>query len=300
MWLQAEGGRAGAGGGRRMATAAQRKRVESAANADEAGRHRAECKGWVLRGWMLGWIWCLIAISNRIFLSSVREERRGSSVNVTQVAKGDASLTLAQLKARDEGSYICSVSLGPFHAQQIIRLRLFRRYSFSWKCFIVLSLICCCRTAPGVTVTGEVGFSGKASDPELPLLWILSSGCSGLWESLEGVTCPWSVIWPFSPLQMEWSLLYPTDKEPTVSTDQGSLSSHRQHGDGSYSLSSHLTVPSTATPGTKISCKVSHQALSAPTSVTLLVESPQTSMSLTVSALKAQCWNKWILLLSFL
>lgn len=74
---------------------------------------------------------------------------------------------------------------------------------------------------------------------------------------------------------MEWLFLSPTDTEPTVFPDQGSLSSHRQHGDGTYSLSSHLTVPSSLSPGTKITCRVSHLALDAPLSVSLVVESPQ-------------------------
>lgn len=76
-------------------------------------------------------------------------------------------------------------------------------------------------------------------------------------------------------LQMEWSYLSPTDTEPTVFPDQGSLSGHRQHGDGTYSLSSHLTVPSSIVPGTKIICTVSHLALDTPLSVSVLVESPQ-------------------------
>lgn len=55
-------------------------------------------------------------------------------MNLTQiVAEGDASLILTKLKVVDEGSYICSVSLGPFHAQQIIRLHLIRKYSLIWK-----------------------------------------------------------------------------------------------------------------------------------------------------------------------
>ncbi|KAM7383292.1 hypothetical protein PAMP_002958 [Pampus punctatissimus] len=76
-------------------------------------------------------------------------------------------------------------------------------------------------------------------------------------------------------LKMEWLFLSPTDTEPTVFKDQGSLSSHRQHGDGCYSLSSQLTVPSDISPGTKIICKVSHPALDAPLSVSVLVESPE-------------------------
>lgn len=77
---------------------------------------------------------------------------------------------------------------------------------------------------------------------------------------------------------MEWLFLSPTDGEETVFKDHISLSSHRQHGDGTYSLSSHLTLPSSVSPGTKISCRVSHVALEAPLSISLMVEGPQTSM----------------------
>lgn len=110
---------------------------------------------------MEGWVQCLVAFSNCIS-SAVREERQGSSVNITQiVAEGDASVTLAKLKVKDEGSYICSVSLGPFRAQQIIQLHLFRKYSLFVNVSGCLSDVfpgCCCRAAPGFTVTGEVGF----------------------------------------------------------------------------------------------------------------------------------------------
>lgn len=75
-----------------------------------------------------------------------------------------------------------------------------------------------------------------------------------------------------SVFQMEWFSLSPTDTEPVVFPDQGSLSSHRQHNDGTFSLSSHLVVPSTLTPGTKIICRVSHPALDAPVSVRTEVE----------------------------
>lgn len=84
-------------------------------------------------GGMNGWMQRLVAFSTCISLV-VHEERQGSNVNLTQlVAKGDASVMLAKLKVMDEGSYICSVSLGPFHAQQIIQLQLLRTYSFAWK-----------------------------------------------------------------------------------------------------------------------------------------------------------------------
>lgn len=158
-----------------MAPAAQRKRVESAANGDETGRSGAECRGWVLcgrrpgRDGQWGFDFCS-------FLSSVHEERRGSSLNVTQVVDGDASVTLTKLKVRDEGSYICTVSLGPFKAQQIVQLHLLRECSVVWNYSFELRYVrlmfpgCGCRTTPGVAVTAEAGFEGGASDAELPLL----------------------------------------------------------------------------------------------------------------------------------
>lgn len=82
---------------------------------------------------------CLPAFPNRI-PCAVREERQGSSVNVSQiVAEGDASVILTGLKVVDEGSYICTVSLGPFKAQQIIQLRLLREWSIVWKCLRALA-----------------------------------------------------------------------------------------------------------------------------------------------------------------
>uniref|UniRef100_A0A3Q4M1F4 Tapasin-related protein-like n=1 Tax=Neolamprologus brichardi TaxID=32507 RepID=A0A3Q4M1F4_NEOBR len=52
-------------------------------------------------------------------------ERAGSSINAAQVVgEGNASLTLTTLKVGDEGTYICTVSLGPFHSQQVIQLRI--------------------------------------------------------------------------------------------------------------------------------------------------------------------------------
>lgn len=68
------------------------------------------------------------------------------------------------------------------------------------------------------------------------------------------------------------------DTEPQLFIDQGSLSSHRQHGDGTFTLSSHIAVPPTTVPGTKIICKVSHTALEEPLFVSVVVEPPEPSM----------------------
>ncbi|KAF3839240.1 hypothetical protein F7725_017957 [Dissostichus mawsoni] len=89
----------------------------------------------------------------------------------------------------------------------------------------------------------------------------------------QTLSCYCSKYYPLDA-QMEWWSLSPEDSEPKLLLDQGSLSSHRQHGDGSYSLSSHLSVPSSVSLGTRLTCRVSHQALDAPVSLTVVVESP--------------------------
>ncbi|XP_040900192.1 tapasin-related protein [Toxotes jaculatrix] len=163
----------------------------------------------------------------------VHEERRGSSMDAAQVVgAGNASVTLNKLKVLDEGTYICTVSLGFFHAQQVIQLH--------------------------VTQPPHVSLS----EEKLVL------------KSPQTLICHCSKYYPLDA-QMEWLSLSPTDTEPTVFPDQGSLSSHRQHGDGTYSLSSHLTVPPSVSPGTKITCRVVHPALDTPFSVSVVVESPE-------------------------
>ncbi|XP_026173312.1 tapasin-related protein [Mastacembelus armatus] len=164
----------------------------------------------------------------------VHVDRSGSSIDAAQVVgEGDVSLTLNKLRIMDEGTYICTVSLGHFHAQQVIQLHVIQ--------------------PPDVSLSEE----------KLVLK-----------KSFQTLSCHCSKYYPLDA-QMEWSSLSPTDTEPKVSPDQGSLSSHRQHGDGTYSLSSHLTVASSLTPGTKITCRVSHPSLDAPVSVSVLVESPE-------------------------
>lgn len=165
----------------------------------------------------------------------VHVERRGTSIDATQVGgEGNASVALSNLKVLDEGTYICTVNIGLFHAQQVIQLHVIQ--------------------PPNVSLSEERLVLKTASPQTL--------------------SCHCAQYYPLDA-QMEWSSLSPTDTEPKVFPNQGSLSSHRQHGDGTYSLSSHLSVPSTVSPGTKITCSVSHPALDAPHSVSVVVEGPE-------------------------
>ncbi|XP_056301117.1 tapasin-related protein isoform X2 [Pseudoliparis swirei] len=159
----------------------------------------------------------------------VHAERRGSSMAASQVVgEGNASVTLTKLKLLDEGTYICTVSIGIVHAQQVIQLQVVQ--------------------PPRVSLSEE--------------------------KQSQTLSCHCATYYPLEA-QMQWLSLSPADTEPTVLPDQGSLSSHRQHGDGTYSLSSHLSVPPTVSPGTTITCRVSHPALDGPLSISLVVERPQ-------------------------
>lgn len=44
------------------------------------------------------------------------------------VGEGNASVTLTKLKVVDEGTYICTVSNGLFHAQQVMQLQVIRKF----------------------------------------------------------------------------------------------------------------------------------------------------------------------------
>lgn len=167
--------------------------------------------------------------------TTVHVERKDSHIDAALVAsESNASLSLTKLKVWDEGTYICTVGVGLFHAQQIIQLHV---------------------TEPPHVSLSEEKLVLKAKSPQT-------------------LSCHCSKYYPLD-VQVEWLSLSPTDTEPTVLPDQGSLSSHRQHGDGTYSLSSRLTLPSSVSSGTTIICSVSHPALDTPLSVSVLVESPE-------------------------
>lgn len=69
-----------------------------------------------------------------VFLCSVNIKREGSSVDsALLVADGNASMTLRKLKVSDEGTYICTVSVGSFQAQQTIKLNIHREFSLSTR-----------------------------------------------------------------------------------------------------------------------------------------------------------------------
>ncbi|XP_033837031.1 tapasin-related protein [Periophthalmus magnuspinnatus] len=163
----------------------------------------------------------------------IHAERRGAWVSAEQVvSEGNASLTLSDLKVEDEGTYICAVSIGKFHAQQVMLLNVIK--------------------LPEVSL----------SEDKLVL------------KSAKTLVCYSSKYYPLDA-EIEWFSLGPDDSEPVAFPGKPSLSAHRSHGDGTFSVSSQLNVPPTVSPGTKITCTVSHPALDTPLSVSVMVEMPE-------------------------
>ncbi|KAK7886901.1 hypothetical protein WMY93_026522 [Mugilogobius chulae] len=162
----------------------------------------------------------------------IHAERSGASLSAEQViSEGNASLTLNNVQVNDEGTYICTVTIGSFHAQQVIQLNVIK--------------------LPEVSL----------SDDKLVL------------KSAKTLTCYSRKYYPLDA-EFEWFSLGPEDSEPVAFPGKASMSGHRRHGDGTYSVSSQITVPPTFTPGTKITCVVSHPTLETPLYVSATVEIP--------------------------
>ncbi|KAJ8392900.1 hypothetical protein AAFF_G00071040 [Aldrovandia affinis] len=91
----------------------------------------------------------------------------------------------------------------------------------------------------------------------------------------QKVSCHCERYYPLD-VQVEWMSLPPSEKEPISLTQNSSLSSHRQYSDGTFSLSSFLTLhPSALPPGTTVTCLVSHRSLDMPVSISLEVSAPE-------------------------
>nr|XP_055067776.1 tapasin-related protein isoform X1 [Misgurnus anguillicaudatus] len=85
---------------------------------------------------------------------------------------------------------------------------------------------------------------------------------------------------------VEWLSQRPSDEEPVSFSKESSLSSHRQHSDGTYSLSSYLTLrPDEHPPDTVVTCRVFHSTSDIPTEVTLTVGKPEPEMAFWTIAL---------------
>ncbi|XP_017555939.2 tapasin-related protein isoform X2 [Pygocentrus nattereri] len=94
-------------------------------------------------------------------------------------------------------------------------------------------------------------------------------------ESPQKLSCHCERYYPLD-VHVEWLSQPPSETESISLTEKASLSSHRQHNDGTFSLSSFLFVrPSEHPPGTTFTCRVSHFALQTPSDVTLTVETPE-------------------------
>ncbi|KAG9276548.1 tapasin-related protein-like isoform X1 [Astyanax mexicanus] len=94
-------------------------------------------------------------------------------------------------------------------------------------------------------------------------------------ESPQKLSCHCERYYPLD-VHVEWISQTPSETEAISLTEKASLSSHRQHSDGTFSLSSFLFIrPSEHPPGTVLTCRVSHFALQTPSDVSLTVDPPE-------------------------
>ncbi|XP_076844631.1 tapasin-related protein [Brachyhypopomus gauderio] len=91
-------------------------------------------------------------------------------------------------------------------------------------------------------------------------------------EMPKKLSCNCERYYPLD-VKVDWFSQLPTETENISLTEKASLSSHRQHSDGTFSLSSFLTVrPSDQPAGTVLICRVSHVALQTPMDISMTVE----------------------------
>lgn len=63
------------------------------------------------------------------FLFPVRHWSKNSSMDgALVVSEGNASVTLNNIQVTDEGAYICYVTIGPYHGQQVVNLQVVREF----------------------------------------------------------------------------------------------------------------------------------------------------------------------------
>ncbi|XP_066539619.1 tapasin-related protein isoform X2 [Hoplias malabaricus] len=169
--------------------------------------------------------------------TQVHVEREEVSVDSNLlIMEGNASLTMKKLNVSDEGTYICTITSGVFQTQQIIQLHIIQ--------------------PPRVFVSEEkIIFQDS--------------------ESPQKLSCHSERYYPLD-VHVEWTSQTPSESESISLTEKASLSSHRQHSDGTFSLSSFLFIhPSEHPPGTIITCRVSHFALKTPSDVSVTIEAPK-------------------------
>ncbi|XP_062394123.1 tapasin-related protein [Sardina pilchardus] len=108
-------------------------------------------------------------------------------------------------------------------------------------------------------------------------------------EPAQKLSCHCKSYYPLD-VQVEWLSLSSSEAEPIEITDGASMTSHRQHSDGTYSVTAHLMLRLSAhPPGTSVTCRVGHQAqrseVDVSTTVRLAPETDDSLYSIIVSVL---------------
>ncbi|XP_015193320.2 tapasin-related protein isoform X2 [Lepisosteus oculatus] len=96
-------------------------------------------------------------------------------------------------------------------------------------------------------------------------------------DTPQRVICHCDHYYPLD-VQVEWFSLSPSASEPVPISNGVYFSSHRQHSDGTYSLSAYISVsPSEDLTGATFSCIVSHHSLSEPITASITISAPEES-----------------------
>ncbi|KAK1163324.1 tapasin-related protein-like [Acipenser oxyrinchus oxyrinchus] len=173
-------------------------------------------------------------------------DRPGAQIDSARLAAHrNASLFLPGFRVADEGTYICIVTAGLYQAQQVIQVQV--------------------QEPPSVNLVPEA--------------LQLQEGVT------ERLSCEINRYYPLD-VQVVWTQS-PSSSPPSSSSSSSPppshlphiyFSSHRQHSDGTYSLSAYVLVnPSTCDAGTTFTCSVSHPSLSEPLTASLTLTLPEES-----------------------
>ncbi|XP_041124394.1 tapasin-related protein isoform X2 [Polyodon spathula] len=180
-------------------------------------------------------------------------DRPGAQIDSARlVAHRNASLLLPGFQVADEGTYICIVTAGPYQAQQVIQVQV--------------------QEPPSVNLVPEALQLQEGVTERL--------SC----EINRYYPLDVQVVWTQSPSSSPHSSPSPFSSSSSSSSPPPShlphiyFSSHRQHSDGTYSLSAYVLVnPSSCDAGTNFTCSVSHPSLSEPLTASLTVTLPEES-----------------------
>lgn len=208
------------------------------------------------------------------------------------LGSGDASLSLEGVSVGDEGTYICLVSTPLHQTQHIIQLHVVGEEgkcpgatgvpgTKTLPCTLTPSLPTLIFTGSSTSLPcgwGHLYSTNNKSIPSLPppappRVRVIPSVVAFERGVTTTLTCSIAGYYPLD-VSVSWTQKTPQD-DMEIPLSNARFSSHRQSRDGTYSITSYLSISSATTraPAT-YSCHVSHVTLSEPISVSAHLKAP--------------------------